>query len=96
MARHVAARQRDKDRRRRQYEQRAADGRPLARADTSAALLLPDGPAGDAFLVFANFGAIRRYTFDPDSGKPNLFVSGYTNKIVPNLWDRSAEVRLAG
>lgn len=40
---------------------RAADGRPLARADTSAALLIPDGPAGDAFLVYANFGAIRRY-----------------------------------
>ena len=43
-----------------------------------------------------NIGAIRRYTFDPESGKPNLFVSGYTNKIVPNLWDRSAEVRAAG
>jgi len=40
---------------------RAADGRPLARADTLAALLLPDGPAGDAFLVYANFTAIRRY-----------------------------------
>jgi membrane-bound lytic murein transglycosylase B len=40
---------------------RAVDGRPLARADTAAALLLPDGPAGDAFLVYANFGAIRRY-----------------------------------
>ena len=26
-----------------------------------AALVLPDGPAGDAFLVYANFGAIRRY-----------------------------------
>jgi predicted metal-dependent enzyme (double-stranded beta helix superfamily) len=43
-----------------------------------------------------NIGAIRRYTFDPESGKPSLFVSGYTNKIVPNLWDRSAEVRAAG
>ncbi|HME22266.1 MAG TPA: lytic murein transglycosylase [Acetobacteraceae bacterium] len=40
---------------------RAADGRPLARADTQAALVLPDGPAGDAFLVYANFTAIRRY-----------------------------------
>ena len=42
-----------------------------------------------------NIGAIRRYTFDPESGKPNLFVSGYTNKEQPNLWDRSAEVRAA-
>ena len=40
---------------------RAANGRPLARPDTSAALLLPDGQAGDAFLVYGNFGAIRRY-----------------------------------
>jgi membrane-bound lytic murein transglycosylase B len=40
---------------------RAVDGRPLARADLPGALLLPDGPAGDAFLVYANFGAIRRY-----------------------------------
>jgi membrane-bound lytic murein transglycosylase B len=38
---------------------RAANGRPLASGE--AALLLPDGPAGDAFLVYANFGAIRRY-----------------------------------
>ena len=40
---------------------RAAGGRPLAPANTPAALLLPDGPAGDSFLVYANFGAIRRY-----------------------------------
>ena len=43
-----------------------------------------------------NIGAVRRYTFDPATGTPSLFVSGYTNKIVPNLWDRSAEVRAAG
>lgn len=42
-----------------------------------------------------NIGAIRRFTFDPATGAPSLFVSGYTNKIVPNLWDRSAEVRAA-
>ena len=40
-----------------------------------------------------NIGAVKRFTFDPDTGKPNLFISGYTNQIVPNLWDRSAEVR---
>jgi membrane-bound lytic murein transglycosylase B len=38
-----------------------ADGRPLARRDVSGALLLPDGPGGEAFLVGANFAAIRRY-----------------------------------
>jgi membrane-bound lytic murein transglycosylase B len=29
--------------------------------DTAAALLLPDGPGGQAFLVYANFRVIRRY-----------------------------------
>lgn len=40
---------------------RAADGRALARPDAQAAVLLPDGPGGDAFLVYGNFTAIRRY-----------------------------------
>jgi membrane-bound lytic murein transglycosylase B len=40
---------------------RAVDGRSLAQPDTQAAVLLPDGPGGDAFLVYANFTAIRRY-----------------------------------
>ena len=40
-----------------------------------------------------NIGAARRHTFDPATGEASLFVSGYTNKIVPNFWDRSAEVR---
>lgn len=40
-----------------------------------------------------NIGAVRRHTFDPATGEPTLFVSGYTNTSVPNFWDRSAEVR---
>jgi len=36
-------------------------GRWHATADTPAALLLPDGAGGDAFLVYPNFAAIRRY-----------------------------------
>jgi predicted metal-dependent enzyme (double-stranded beta helix superfamily) len=40
-----------------------------------------------------NIGAVRRHTFDAASGEPKLFVSGYTNQVLPNLWDRSAEVR---
>lgn len=39
---------------------RRIDGRPLS-GDAPAALLLPDGAGGDAFLVFPNFKAIRRY-----------------------------------
>lgn len=39
----------------------------------------------------ANIGAVRRHTFDPVSGKPKEFISGYHNRTVPNLWDRSKE-----
>lgn len=39
----------------------------------------------------ANIGAVRRHTFDPVSGAPKDFVSGYQNRHVPNLWDRSKE-----
>jgi predicted metal-dependent enzyme (double-stranded beta helix superfamily) len=42
-----------------------------------------------------NIGAVRRHTFDAASGEPKLFVSGYTNQVLPNLWDRSAEARAA-
>jgi predicted metal-dependent enzyme (double-stranded beta helix superfamily) len=40
-----------------------------------------------------NIGAIRRHTFDIGSGAVSEFVSGYTNREMPNLWDLSAEVR---
>ncbi|MSQ49923.1 MAG: cysteine dioxygenase [Betaproteobacteria bacterium] len=39
----------------------------------------------------ANIGAVRRHVFDPATGKPKEFVSGYHNAMVPNLWDRSRE-----
>ncbi len=41
----------------------------------------------------ANIGAVKRHTFDPITGNPKNFVSGYSSKQVPNLWDRSAEIR---
>jgi predicted metal-dependent enzyme (double-stranded beta helix superfamily) len=37
----------------------------------------------------ANIGAVRRHTFDPVTGAPREFISGYSNRTVPNLWDRS-------
>jgi len=43
----------------------------------------------------ANIGAVRRHTFDPASGAPHEFVSGYHNIATPNLWDRSKEERPA-
>ena len=39
------------------------------------------------------FGAVRRHVYDPDTGVAKDFVSGYSSQIVPNLWDRSAEIR---
>jgi len=39
----------------------------------------------------ANIGAVRRHTYDPATGQPREFVSGYHNAAVPNLWDRSKE-----
>jgi predicted metal-dependent enzyme (double-stranded beta helix superfamily) len=41
----------------------------------------------------ANMGAVARHVFQPDTGEARPFVSGYANRLVPNLWDRSAETR---
>ena len=40
-----------------------------------------------------NIGSVRRHTYDPDSGKVADFISGYSTPVVPNLWDRSEEMR---
>ena len=40
---------------------RRLDGSPLPAAALAAGLVLPDGAAGDAFLAYPNFSAIRRY-----------------------------------
>lgn len=40
---------------------RHSDGSRLSRLDVQGALLTPDGPAGDAFMVYTNFNVIRRY-----------------------------------
>ena len=40
---------------------RAGSNRPLPRPDTQAAVVQPDGPGTEAFLVYGNFAAIRRY-----------------------------------
>ena len=41
----------------------------------------------------ANIGAVARHVFDEQTGAPRAFVSGYHNATLPNVWDRSAEVR---
>ena len=41
----------------------------------------------------ANIGAVKRHVFDAATGKEKPFVSGYSSTVIPNFWDRSAEVR---
>jgi len=41
----------------------------------------------------ANIGAVKRHVFDPATGVDKPFVSGYSSPLLPNFWDRSAEVR---
>lgn len=36
----------------------------------------------------ANIGAVERATYD-EAGREKRFVSGYANRVLPNLWDRS-------
>nr|WP_269745594.1 cysteine dioxygenase [Sphingomonas sp. Y57] len=36
----------------------------------------------------ANIGAVERATYD-EAGRGKRFVSGYANRSLPNLWDRS-------
>ena len=36
----------------------------------------------------ANIGAVRRSTYDVE-GRPKPFISGYSNTVLPNLWDAS-------
>ncbi len=40
---------------------RRIDGMRFSRSDVEGALLQPDGPGTEAFLVYGNFGVIRRY-----------------------------------
>jgi membrane-bound lytic murein transglycosylase B len=40
---------------------RRSDGRVFSRDDVLGAVVLPDGAGGEAFMVYANFNAIRRY-----------------------------------
>ena len=40
---------------------RRTDGRAFSRADVHGAVLQPDGPGTEAFMVYANFHVIRRY-----------------------------------
>jgi predicted metal-dependent enzyme (double-stranded beta helix superfamily) len=54
---------------------------------------LADRPSISIHVYGANIGAVSRHVFDPVTGAAKPFVSGYHNAVLPNFWDRSAEVR---
>ncbi|MGD9622381.1 MAG: hypothetical protein AB7G47_20350 [Mycolicibacterium sp.] len=52
-----------------------------------------DGPSISIHVYGANVGSLVRHSFDDSDGRATPFVSGYSSAVIPNLWDRSAEVR---
>jgi len=56
---------------------------------------LADRASISVHVYGANIGAVARHTYDPATGLTKGFVSGYSSETVPNLFDRSAEVRAA-
>ena len=47
---------------------------------------LPDKSSVSIHLYGGNIGRMRRHRFDPATGAADLFVSGYSKAITPNLW----------
>jgi 3-mercaptopropionate dioxygenase len=54
---------------------------------------LADRPSISIHVYGANIGAVRRHVYLPETGEIRTFVSGYSNSVMPNLWDRSTETR---
>lgn len=52
---------------------------------------LADRPSISIHVYGANIGAVQRAVYREDGGR-QPFVSGYSNTVLPNLWDRSAEL----
>ncbi|MET0241149.1 MAG: cysteine dioxygenase [Sphingobium sp.] len=47
-----------------------------------------DAPSVSIHVYGGNIGAVERATYDAD-GREKVFISGYVNDVLPNLWDRS-------
>jgi predicted metal-dependent enzyme (double-stranded beta helix superfamily) len=54
---------------------------------------LADRPSISIHAYGANIGAVARHVFVAETGATKPFVSGYANRLTPNLWDRSIETR---
>ena len=52
--------------------------------------MLCDAGADEAEI---RIGAVARNVSEPETGKAQPFVSGYSNTMLPNFWDRSAIMR---
>lgn len=53
----------------------------------------PDRVSISIHIYGANIGAVKRHVYDAATGTIKDFVSGYSNTTLPNVWDRSADVR---
>ena len=51
------------------------------------------GPRSASTSMAVISGPIARHVFVPETGEIKPFVSGYSNRLLPNLWDRSDAVR---
>jgi 3-mercaptopropionate dioxygenase len=51
-----------------------------------------DRPSISIHVYGGNIGAIRRSVFELN-GPSKVFISGYSNEDLPNIWDRSREIR---
>jgi predicted metal-dependent enzyme (double-stranded beta helix superfamily) len=52
---------------------------------------LTDRASVSIHVYGANIGAVSRHVYEFPSGTSSEFISGYSNVVIPNLWDRSAE-----
>ena len=52
-----------------------------------------DQPSISIHVYGGNIGAVKRHVYDPQTGSVKNFVSGYSSPQIPNLWDRSAQIR---
>ena len=59
--------------------------RPLSGIKVIEFCQVPGDPFCDCFL--------KQHVFDAATGARKDFVSGYSNTTLPNVWDRSTEVR---
>lgn len=52
---------------------------------------LKDSVSISIHVYGANIGALKRHVYDLHTGQKKPFISGYTSKVIPNIWDREAE-----